>query len=135
MRFLRSGSITALAVFVVLALAGQAIASTWNFSWAGWRGGDRDSRTWSASRSGNHQWVKRTCRADADLSGGVFDVEIRKVRSLRPDLSLGVKRYRCDDGDESKGFSSPGGGPRKFRFPFVSRGDVGISGSGHVSFP
>lgn len=135
MRYRRRGVVTSLAILIVLACAGQALASTWNFSWSGWRGGTKDSNTWSASRAGNHQWVKDSCHADAAVSGGTFTVELRKVRSLQPDISLGTKTYSCSNAQESKGYSSPGSGSHKFRFPTVSRGDIGISGTGHVSFP
>jgi hypothetical protein len=135
MRHRTSSAVTLLAIAGVLVLAGQALASTWDFSWSGWRGGTRDSNTWSAQKAGNHTWVKETCHADAPLSGGTFKVEIRKVRSLQPDQSLGSKTYTCSNTDESKSYASPGSGPHKFRFPSVQRGDVGISGTGHVNFP
>jgi predicted secreted protein len=120
---------------ITLAFAAAAFASTWNFTWSGWRGGTRDSNTWSASKAGNHQWVKDACHADAAVPGGSFTVEIRRVRSLQPDQSLGTKTYHCNNTVESKGYASPGSGPHKFRFPTVSQGAVGISGKGHVSFP
>lgn len=136
MRCVRSGFGVALAAGAMLLFAGQAIASTWNFSWSGWIGGSHDSNTWSASRAGTHTWVKTSCHAVAPIPGGSFDVEVRRVRSLLPDVSLGTKRYTCNNTDEAKGYASDGSGPHKFRFPYVSQGsNGGISGAGHVNFP
>lgn len=127
---------TALALVAVLIFAAQAAAGTWQFSWNGWKGGSRDSRSWHARYTGTHQWVKETCRAVNNVSGGTFTVEIRRVRSFRPDVSLGTRRFYCNNNDAAARYYSDGGGKHKFRFPYVGRGDLdGIRGTGHVNYP
>ncbi len=79
--------------------------------------------------------MKRECRADAPVSGGYFTVEIRRVRSFQPDVSLGTQTYYCNNNDGARQYYSSGGGPHKFRFPYVARGDIGISGKGYVNYP
>jgi hypothetical protein len=126
-----------LAVAVILVFASQAMASTWNFSWSGWVGGDHDSNTWSASGAGTHTWWKTSCAPHVgSLTGITFTVEVRRVRSFAPDVSLGTHGYNCNNTDGSTNYSSSAGGPHKFRFPNVSNGSMGgIDGTGHVNFP
>lgn len=133
----RSTVSLAVAIAAILVFASQAMASTWNFSWSGWVGGDRDSNTWSASGAGTHTWVKTSCSPHVgSLSGVTFTVELRRVRNLLPDVSLGTHGYACSNTDQSSGYSSASGGPHKFRFPYVSNGSMGgIDGIGYVNFP
>lgn len=134
MKIKRSAATAAVAVFLV-ALVSQASASTWNFSWSGWHGGTHDSSTWSASKSGDHGWVNVSCHADAPVSGGQYKVEIRRDRSFLPDVSLGIKTYGCNGNLQNKKFNSGGSGEHKFRFPWVEKGTIGISGKGRVNYP
>lgn len=117
--------------------ASQASASVWNFWWEGWVGGSRDSNTWSAQSAGTHQWVKLTCKPHVgNLTGVTFTVEVRRVRSFLPDVSLGTHGYNCNNNQQSTNYSSSDGGPHKFRFPYVSNGSMGgIDGTGRVIFP
>lgn len=127
---------TVLALVVVLIFAAQATAATWQFSWYGWKGGTRDSSTWGARYTGTHTWVKETCRAVNNVSGRYFGVEIRRVRSFQPDVSLGTQRFACTNNDAAARYYSGGGGKHKFRFPYVDRGNLdGIRGTGHVNYP
>ncbi len=131
---MRTVAATAAAAFLLVVVS-QAAASTWNFTWSGWKGGTHDSSTWSASTSGNHAWVNVRCRADGAVSGGQYKVEVRRVRSLQPDESLGVKTYGCNNNLQNKKFNSGNSGKHKFRFPWVEKGSIGISGNGRVNYP
>lgn len=133
----RMGGAAALATAAsMLILAATALANRWDFGWSGWHGGSKDSRTWVASRVGTHSWYKETCHSDGyQTPGGTFVVELRRVRSFAPDVSLGTHQFNCNNTNGYHTYSSDGSGEHKFRFPSVSQGYIGISGTGHVNYP
>lgn len=69
-------------------------------------------------------------------SGGSFTVELRRVRTAMPDVSLGTKSFSCSNTDQTGNYSSGASGRHKFRFPYVAQGsNGGITGNGKVVFP
>lgn len=134
---IRRWALPACAAAAFLVFAAQAFAGTWYFTWDGWRGGTRDSRTWHSNNAGTHAWYKDRCRPTAaGLSGGTFTVELRRVRDWLPDISLGTRTFYCNNNPTGHGYASSAGGDHKFRFPYVSwGGQGGITGSGHVTYP